>query len=219
MAKTVIKDRKAALENMVIARDVLAARNVQMVLAFGTLLGALREKGFIPRDDDVDVQIFETAEEAFVRAFPDLEARGLKFLEKIDSPRVYSFVRKGEQIDFFVARKKKYGIWRTGWDLDGREVIPFRHLRSLERLDFLGEEFSVPSDPYGVVRNLYGRTWNVPIAGRPARVSNLIRLKKVIADPGKVFFYVHRFVTRRLKWASFARQARRGQTEGNNRRG
>jgi phosphorylcholine metabolism protein LicD len=107
MAKSEIKDQKAALENMVIARDVLSAHDIQLFLAFGTLLGALREKNFIPHDDDVDVQIFESAEKAFISAIPGLEARGLTFLEKIDSPRVYSFVRKGEQIDFFVGREKR----------------------------------------------------------------------------------------------------------------
>jgi lipopolysaccharide cholinephosphotransferase len=209
MAKSVMKDHKAALENMVIARDVLAARDVRLVLAFGTLLGALREKAFIPYDDDVDVQIFEEAEQAFIGAFPDLEARGLLFLEKIENPRVYSFIRKGEQIDFFVAREKRYGLWCKGWDLDGREIIPFRHLCSLERIHFLGEEFNVPSDPYGVIRNLYGRDWNIPIAGRSSRISNLVRLKKVIAEPRKAFYYLHRFVMMRLRWAGLARRARR----------
>jgi lipopolysaccharide cholinephosphotransferase len=209
MAKSAMKDPQAALENMVIARDVLAAHGIRMVLAFGTLLGALRERNFIPHDNDVDVQIFESSEKAFIGSFPELEKRGLKFLKKIDEPRAYCFVRKGEQIDFFVAQEKQYGLWGKGWDLDGRETIPFRHLRTLERISFLGEEFNVPSDPYGVVRNLYGRSWNIPIAGRPARVSNIVRLKKVIDEPWKLFYYLRRFVTMRLKWAIFARRARR----------
>jgi hypothetical protein len=79
----------------------------------------------------------------------------------------------------------------------------------LERIDFLGEVFNVPADPRGVVRNLYGRSWTIPIAGRPARVSNILRLKKVIAHPEKGLFYLRRFISLRLKWAGFARRARR----------
>ena len=209
MAKSVMKDPKAALENMAIARDVLADHDVQLVLAFGTLLGALREKNFIPHDDDVDVLIFNSREQAFINAFPDLEARGLKFLKKIDDPRAYCFLRKGEQIDFFVARERRYWLVGKGWDLDGRETIPFRHLRTLERINFLGEEFNVPSDPYGVVRNLYGRSWNIPIAGRPARIRFSVRLRKIAASPRKTFFYLHRFISLRLRWASFVRRAPR----------
>jgi len=206
--KTPIRDRKAALENLVIARDVLAARGIPLVLAFGTLLGALREKDFIPHDDDVDVQIFESDEKTFVDLFADLERCGLTFLKKIDDPRAYCFCRGGEQIDFFVARQKRL-FGRARWDLDGRETIPFRHLSGLERIDFLGESFYVPRDPRGVVRNLYGRSWQVPIANRPARISMIFRMKKVAAEPRKVFFYLKRFVTMRLRWAGAARRARR----------
>jgi len=209
MPKQIMKNPAAALQNMVIARDVLAARGVRLSLAFGTLLGALRERNFIAHDDDVDVLVLPGDEAAFLAAFPELEARGLEFLEKLEEPRVYSFARKGEQIDFFVARECRYGLLRRrGWDLDGRESIPYRHLRELDTLEFLGEKFHVPSDPYGVVRNLYGRTWDIPIAGRPARIDNLVRLRKVAAHPQKALFYLLRFTSMRLKWAGFARKAR-----------
>ncbi len=209
--------RKTALENMVIARDVLARRGIAMFLSYGTLLGALRERDFIPHDDDVDVHIFERDKEAFLAAFPELESRGLKLLKQAAATRRYAFVRGGEQIDFFLARETRKGGRRRAWDLEGRVSIPARHLDQLESIDFLGENFSVPSDPYRVLRILYGRTWNVPIANRPSRVGFGVRFRNLVTHPEKAFFYLHRFITKHLQWRALAKRARRDLRDRNKR--
>ncbi|HOX31149.1 MAG TPA: LicD family protein [Spirochaetales bacterium] len=206
MQKPIIKDPRAALENMVIARDVLEAAGVAVFLNFGTLLGALREKGFIPHDDDVDMEIYERDEAAFLGCRAELEARGFSFVEKIEQMRLYTFRRNGEQIDFFVARERRTILGRR-WDLEGRSTVPARHLDSLEPLDFLGQRFMVPADPYGLVRNLYGSTWKVPIANRPSRIGWGFRLRKLLRHPGRLFFYAGRFLARRARWLGLALRA------------
>lgn len=68
--------------------DILERNNVPYMITFGTLLGAVRHKGFIPWDDDFDMFLFDgsydKAMEALYRELPsDM------FLETKDSEPLY----------------------------------------------------------------------------------------------------------------------------------
>lgn len=48
------KVQRRLLEMAVVVRDILEANNIPYFITYGTLLGAVRHKGFIPWDDDFD---------------------------------------------------------------------------------------------------------------------------------------------------------------------
>jgi hypothetical protein len=211
MPKPVIKDRTALLEDMVAMRDALAERGIPAFLNFGTLLGALRERDFIAHDDDADMEIYERDEERFLACLPELEARGLVMFGHNADQSLYKFRGRGEQLDLFVARERRTILGRRVWDIEGRSSVPARHLDSLEEIDFLGYSFRIPADPYGLVRNLYGRNWRIPIEHFPARLNWSERVGKLFREPGKIAFYVGRFVGKRLGWARVARESSSGR--------
>jgi lipopolysaccharide cholinephosphotransferase len=200
-------NKRVAFENLLIIRDLFAEHGIPMFLTFGTLLGALREKDFIDHDDDVDIGVFARDRNAVLALVPELEKRGFKTYS-VRGERVYKIKRRAIQLDLFFAVSKKTLRGRR-WDLEGKATIAARHLDRLEEIEFLGHRFSVPDDPLGVVRSLYGRTWNVPIPDSTSRQDWSRRFKMVFRNPGKVFFYVRRFFAGKRRARALRRQLTR----------
>lgn len=97
------------------------AKNIRCMLAYGTLLGAVRHKGFIPWDDDLDVMMLRPDYEKFTRLFVDNERYGLK-TTKNDSAYNYSFGRLYDKRTFNLidkGQKKIYGVCIDVYPLDG----------------------------------------------------------------------------------------------------
>lgn len=55
------------LEMAVIIRDILEKHNIPYILTYGSLLGAVRHKGFIPWDDDLDLALFNDSYDEAIR--------------------------------------------------------------------------------------------------------------------------------------------------------
>jgi len=190
--KRPIQDKEAALENLIIMRDTLSRHGIKMFLGFGTLLGAVREKDFIPYDDDVDVGIFDTDHEGFIEAVSELSSKGLVLTQRWENRRFYAFERKGEFIDVFTAMKTRR-FPHDRWDLDTRASVPARHLDALEVIDFKGEHFLIPFGAPMLLRNLYGKNWRIPIQGCPSRFDFRAYVERLVANPEKFLYFLNRF--------------------------
>ena len=59
----------AELEVLEVIRTLCLSEGIKWYAFYGTLLGAIRHKGFIPWDDDIDIYMTETDYSRFRRAF------------------------------------------------------------------------------------------------------------------------------------------------------
>ena len=151
-----------AKELLSLTKKLFVECGISFSLAYGTLLGAVREHGLIPGDDDIDLMSFD--EETLYNSLPYLSEHGLKVCRI--HPYVYSFKNgKDCYIDVYPIRKFHGKIWKL-WCYDMiNKAIPKRFFKRFEEIEFLGDKYNIPADYDGILTSWYDKNWRIPVHG------------------------------------------------------
>lgn len=150
-----------AKDILFMTQDIMNKINLDIYLAYGTLLGAVREKNFIKGDLDVDVYVKD--EKTLFENLEYIEKNGLKLIRALKHS-LYSFRNEKKPncyIDIYIMNRP-FSIWSLYcMRIEGR-YVPIRYVQD-GRISFLGRTFCCPANPEKVLEFWYCDTWNVPI--------------------------------------------------------
>lgn len=156
-------NQEIAKELLLMVKSVFDENNLPFFLAFGTLLGAIRDDNFIKGDEDIDVGIKD--EEKLISIIPELYKKDVRLCRVLKSG-VYSFMYKqGCYIDVYIARPFKFSLFALWCVNFAGYATPRSFFKEREFIDFLGEKFPSPKNPIKILRFWYGETWNIPVSG------------------------------------------------------
>lgn len=132
-------------------------------LAFGTLLGAVRDHTIIPKDEDVDV--FVEDEDKLYNSLPYLYNQGLKIC-RIHKGVLYSFrLNNRSYIDVYIKRELPKSIWRIYCDCLYGKAVPKWYIYKYDKIEFLGDTYLCPHKPERILAFWYGKNWRTPVRG------------------------------------------------------
>ena len=128
------------------------AHEIRYCLTFGTLIGAIRHKGFIPWDDDIDIYMFREDYEKFRKLFPAYGKEHDLYIAASDTKPCFprAMLKVCDARTRLIEPKYKYsddiGVFVDIWPIDGAprngriRKLHFRKMLFAHRLFYAGIE-------------------------------------------------------------------------------
>lgn len=151
---------------------------LQYFCAFGTLLGIVRDKGFIKHDSDLDYYVLIHSSDDWRVLLQRMLISGFRpmhFFLNNECVSEFCFEKDGIQIDFFGYFDHDeyctvYGYYRTPrYEYEHNRVstcvFTMPQINRLEDVMIHNSHFYVPSNAESILEICYGTTWRTPIKG------------------------------------------------------
>lgn len=151
------QDEAVALENLRILAARLDKIDINWGPAFGTLIGIVRNDGFLPWAQGLDLYFLKEDEERFKDLLWKLMDDGFEMV-KYERRGFYTLQRKGEYTNFYVFRKISPDIRHSG----GRDFIHEKYIQNQVKWDFKGIGLNVPEELDEYLTFQYG-DWVKPV--------------------------------------------------------
>lgn len=164
------QDEAVALENLRILAARLDKIDINWGPAFGTLIGIVRNDGFLPWAQGLDLYFLKEDEERFKDLLWKLMDDGFEMV-KYERRGFYTLQRKGEYTNFYVFRKISPDIRHSG----GRDFIHEKYIQNQVKWDFKGIGLNVPEELDEYLTFQYG-DWVKPVQTTNFRKNLLERI-------------------------------------------
>ena len=171
-----VRSPQECIETLAGLAPALDAAGVRWWLDYGSLLGYVREGGFIGHDSDIDLGVWGGDMEAAAALAPALKGVGLDACYHPPGPRRFEsgdwfHVTRApgdpNGVDLFPWYQAGAGMLdRTHYashDVTKGRSFPIARLLPLSRATWEGVGVWVPADPDWVTAHRYGATWRDPI--------------------------------------------------------
>lgn len=183
------KKTLALYQTMKDVHELFVEFDINYWLDGGTLIGAIRHKGLIAWDDDLDVLIDSKDEPKLLAIVPLIEKLGYRFYTKygdwkIDGP--------GGTLDILLMTLSD-GAWyytneRHKWRWGKRDEKPLHYydyeLFPLKEYTFGSITVYGPHDPYPYLNSIYGDTWQDYAKFKNDNRYELVKLTDKLKQPG-----------------------------------
>jgi len=179
-------DRKIAKENLLLFKKICDNVELDFILLYGTLLGAIRDQDFIIHDYDTDVGIFDTEVNKLLKAKDMFLTNGFRLIRTENSDNVISLMRNDEYIDILVLSPFTQ-VFKKYYACDGGK-FDIKYLTKLSTIDLFDTKFTIPNHSIELLEKNYGKDWMTPIKGEEAMdlgIKNLYRRIKRKIKKGK----------------------------------
>ena len=138
---TIEEIQQASFKVLLKFKEICDKNNFEYSLAFGTLIGAIRHKGFIPWDDDIDVVMKRPDYEKFIQYCIDHpeELKPFELLHyRTNKQYIYPIARISDpsyRLDYENAKEYGLGCFIDVYPLDGRNPNDKKHIKKMMHLN------------------------------------------------------------------------------------